>query len=59
MGSDKPLVYVVVEKPHSEDYRVKTVFKSKDAAREAIAQEFTDLHEYDVVPRTLHESMTD
>lgn len=59
MASSKPLVYVVVERPHSEASRVKAVFKSEEAAQNAITQEFSDLYDYDVVPRTLYESITD
>lgn len=58
MTSGKPLVYVVVERPHSEASRVKAVFKSKEAARNAITQESSDLYDYDIVPRTLYESIT-
>lgn len=59
MGLGKPLVYVVVEKPPDGDKRVKAVFKSEEAAQDAIEQEFSDRPDYDLVPQTLYESMTD
>jgi hypothetical protein len=62
MSEAKPLVYVVVEIPLAEDSnerRVKAVFKSKEAAQEAIDQEFSSrLFDYEIVPRTLYESIT-
>lgn len=62
LGMSSPsssLVYVVVENPSSEECRVKAVFESEEAAREAIEQEFPDFAEYEVVPRTLYESITE
>lgn len=54
----KPLVYVVVENPSSEDWKVKAVFKSESAAREAIGNEFPEFNEYEIVRRTLYEDIT-
>lgn len=63
MGEAKPLVYVVVEIPQTEDQserRVKAVFKSEEEAQKAIEQEFHDYgFRYEIVPRTLYESITD
>lgn len=59
MDSPKPLVYVVVENPRSEDCRVKAVFESKKAAREAIEQEFISSEDYEIESRSLLKSITD
>lgn len=59
MSIGKPLVYVVVEKPNTGNHRVKAVFESKEAAQDAIEQEFSDRHDYEIVRRTLYKSITD
>ncbi len=59
MTSSIPSVYVVVENPESENYRVKAVFTSEESAQEAIEQEFPSTNEYDIEVRTLYESITD
>ena len=58
MGEEPiPIVYVVVEKKSSDNKRVKAVFESESDAKIAIREHFRNDSQYEIVPRSLYESL--